>query len=102
MNQASHYVDFIEGLFGPVEEVHCMSSTTREIEVEDTAVLNIKWCNGALGSMSVTLLTYPSNLEGSVTVIGEKGTVKISGQAANQIERIFSINSKLPIDPRSN
>ena len=86
MNQASHYVDFIEWLFGPVEKVHCMSSTTREIEVEDTAVLNIKWCNGAIGSMSVTMLTYPSNLEGSVTVIGEKGTVKISGQAANKIE----------------
>jgi UDP-N-acetyl-2-amino-2-deoxyglucuronate dehydrogenase len=86
MNQASHYVDFIEWLFGPVEKVHCMSSTTREIEVEDTAVLNIKWYNGAIGSMSVTMLTYPSNLEGSVTVIGEKGTVKISGQAANKIE----------------
>lgn len=86
MNQASHYVDFIEWLFGPVEKVHCMSSTTRDIEAEDTAVLNIKCCNGAIGSMSVTMLTYPSNLEGSVTVIGEKGTVKISGQAANQIE----------------
>ena len=86
MNQASHYVDFIEWLFGPVEKVQCMSSITREIEVEDTAVLNIKWSNGAIGSMSVTMLTYPMNLEGSITIIGEKGTVKISGQAANQIE----------------
>jgi len=86
MNQASHYVDFMEWLFGPVEKVQCMSSTSLAIEVEDTAVLNIKWSNGTVGSMSVTMLTYPSNLEGSVTVIGEKGTVKISGQAANQIE----------------
>ena len=86
MNQASHYVDFVEWLFGPVEKVQCMTSTSRVIEVEDTAVLNIKWCNGAVGSMNVTMLTYPSNLEGSVTVIGEKGTVKINGLAANQIE----------------
>jgi UDP-N-acetyl-2-amino-2-deoxyglucuronate dehydrogenase len=86
MNQASHYVDLFDWLIGPVEKVHAMMSTTREIEVEDTGVLNIKWRNGALGSMSVTMLTYPKNLEGSITILGEKGTVRIGGVAVNDIQ----------------
>lgn len=86
MNQASHYVDLLDWLFGPVEKVQAMTSTTRDIEVEDTGVLNVKWRSGALGSMSVTMLTYPKNLEGSITIIGEKGTVRIGGVAVNDIQ----------------
>lgn len=86
MNQASHYVDLLDWLIGPVEKVQCMMSTTRNIEVEDTGVLNVKWRNGALGSMSVTMLTYPKNLEGSITVLGEKGTVRVGGVAVNDIQ----------------
>jgi len=58
----------------------------RDIEVEDTGVLNVKWRNGALGSMSVTMLTYPKNLEGSITILGEKGTVRVGGVAVNDIQ----------------
>lgn len=86
MNQASHYVDLLDWLIGPVEKVQAMMSTTRDIEVEDTGVLNVKWRNGALGSMSVTMLTYPHNLEGSITILGEKGTVRIGGVAVNEIQ----------------
>lgn len=86
MNQASHYVDLLDWLIGPVEKVQAMMSTTRDIEVEDTGVLNIKWRNGALGSMAVTMLTYPQNLEGSITILGEKGTVRIGGVAVNDIQ----------------
>jgi len=86
MNQASHYVDLLDWLIGPVEKVQAMMSTTRDIEVEDTGVLNVKWRNGALGSMSVTMLTYPKNLEGSITILGEKGTVRIGGVAVNDIQ----------------
>ena len=86
MNQASHYVDLLDWLIGPVERVQAMMSTTRDIEVEDTGVLNVKWRNGALGSMSVTMLTYPNNLEGSITILGEKGTVRVGGVAVNDIQ----------------
>lgn len=86
MNQASHYVDLLDWLIGPVEKVQAMMSTTRDIEVEDTGVLNVKWRNGALGSMSVTMLTYPKNLEGSISILGEKGTVRIGGVAVNDIQ----------------
>ena len=86
MNQASHYVDLLEWLIGPVEKVQAMMSTTRAIEVEDTGVLNVRWRSGALGSMNVTMLTYPANLEGSIVVLGEKGTVRIGGVAVNEIQ----------------
>jgi len=87
MNQASHYVDLLDWLIGPVEQVQAMMSTHRDIEVEDTGVLNVKWRNGALGSVCVTMLTYPNNLEGSVTILGERGTARIGGVAVNKIEQ---------------
>ncbi|MDA0740602.1 MAG: Gfo/Idh/MocA family oxidoreductase [Bacteroidetes bacterium] len=86
MNQASHYVDLVEWLIGPVECVQAFMSTTRNIEAEDTGVLNIKWRNGALGSMAVTMLTYPKNLEGSITILGDRGTVRVGGVAVNDIQ----------------
>jgi len=86
MNQASHYVDLVEWLIGPVERVQAMMSTTRDIEAEDTGVVNIKWRSGALGSMAVTMLTYPKNLEGSITILGETGSVKVGGVAVNEIQ----------------
>lgn len=86
MNQASHYVDLLDWLIGPVEKVQAMMSTTRDIEVEDTGVLNVRWRSGAIGSMCVTMLTYPRNLEGSITIVGEKGTVRVGGVAVNEIK----------------
>ena len=87
MNQASHYVDLIDWLIGPVEKIQAMTGTlARDIEVEDTGVLNIKWRNGAMGSMSVTMLTYPQNFEGSITILGENGTVRVGGVAVNEIQ----------------
>ncbi len=87
MNQASHYVDLIDWLIGPVDSVQAMTGTlARDIEVEDTGVLNIKWRNGAMGSMNVTMLTYPKNYEGSITILGEHGTVRIGGVAVNEIQ----------------
>jgi len=87
MNQASHYVDLLEWLIGPVESVFAYTGTlARRIEVEDTGVAAIRWRSGALGSINVTMLAYPKNLEGSVTILGEKGTVRLGGVAVNQIE----------------
>ena len=97
MNQASHYVDLLEWLIGPVKKIQAMMSTHRKIEVEDTGVLNVKWIDGTLGSMSVTMLTYPKNLEGSITIIGENGTAKIGGIAVNKIE-IWNFSKKKKYD----
>jgi UDP-N-acetyl-2-amino-2-deoxyglucuronate dehydrogenase len=87
MNQASHYVDLLDWLIGPIESIQAYTGTlARDIQVEDTGVMSIRWRSGALGSMNVTMLTWPKNLEGSITVIGEKGTVRIGGVAVNEIE----------------
>jgi len=87
MNQASHYVDLLEWVVGPIESLHAYTATlARDIEAEDTGVLSVKWRSGALGSLNCTMLTYPKNLEGSITILGEKGTVRIGGVAVNEIK----------------
>jgi len=87
MNQASHYVDLVDWLIGPVESLQAFTATLRrDIEAEDTGVISLKWRSGALGSMNVTMLTYPKNLEGSITILGEKGTVRIGGMAVNEVQ----------------
>ncbi|MBE8597228.1 Gfo/Idh/MocA family protein [Xenorhabdus sp. BG5] len=86
MNQASHYIDLLEWLIGPVRDIQAMMSTHLDIEAEDTGVLNIRWRNGALGSVAVTMCTYPKNLEGSITILGEKGSVRVGGLAVNEIQ----------------
>ncbi len=87
MNQASHYVDLLDWLIGPIESLQAYTATlARNIEVEDTGVVSVKWRSGALGSLNVTMLTYPKNFEGSITILGEKGTVRIGGVAVNEIE----------------
>ncbi|MCR4435061.1 MAG: Gfo/Idh/MocA family oxidoreductase [Clostridiales bacterium] len=87
MNQASHYVDMVEWLIGPVESVSAMTATlARKIETEDTGSAILKFRNGAIGNINVTMLTYPKNMEGSLTILGEKGTVRIGGTAVNRID----------------
>lgn len=87
LNQASHYVDLLTWLVGPVESVCAMTGTlARKIEAEDTGAAVIRYRNGAIGTMNVTMLTYPKNLEGSITIMGEKGTVRVGGIAVNDIK----------------
>jgi UDP-N-acetyl-2-amino-2-deoxyglucuronate dehydrogenase len=87
LNQASHYVDLIQWLLGPVESVMAKTATlARKIESEDTGVAILKFRSGAIGIIEVTMLTYPKNLEGSITLLGENGTVKIGGTAVNKVE----------------
>jgi UDP-N-acetyl-2-amino-2-deoxyglucuronate dehydrogenase len=87
MNQASHYVDLMQWLVGPVESVMAKTATqARRIEAEDSGVAVMRFRSGALGVLEVSVLTYPRNLEGSITLLGEKGSVKIGGTAVNRVE----------------
>ncbi|CAM5572718.1 D-apiose dehydrogenase [Mycolicibacterium aubagnense] len=98
MNQASHYIDLLQWLVGPVESVMAYTGTlARNIEAEDTGVAAIRWRNGAMGTLNVTMLTYPKNLEGSITILGETGTVRIGGVAVNEIQE-WSFAEQLPDD----
>jgi UDP-N-acetyl-2-amino-2-deoxyglucuronate dehydrogenase len=87
MNQASHYVDLIQWLAGPVESVVAMTATQeRKIEAEDSGAAVLRFQNGAIGVLDVTMLTYPRNLEGSLTILGDRGSVKIGGTAVNRVD----------------
>ncbi len=85
-NQASHHVDMLEWFFGDVVSVHARAVTAlANIETEDTAVATLKFRNGALGIIEATTAARPTDLEGSLSILGEKGTVEIAGFAVNQI-----------------
>lgn len=86
MNQASHYVDLMYWMLGPVSKLTAFAKTHRNIEMEDTAVLNMELASGAIAGLSVTMLTYPKNLESSITILGEKGSVRIGGVSANEVQ----------------
>lgn len=99
-NQCSHYVDLMRWLFGDPVSVRARTKTlSRDIEVEDTGTLTVEWETGGIGSMSVTMLTYPENLEASMTVVGERGTVRVGGAACDTIEH-WSFEDERPADGR--
>ena len=85
-NQASHHVDMLEWMMGDVESVFAKTTTAlADIEAEDTAIVTLKFKNGALGIIEATTATRPSNLEGSISIMGEGGTVVIGGFAVNEM-----------------
>jgi UDP-N-acetyl-2-amino-2-deoxyglucuronate dehydrogenase len=87
LNQASHYVDMVDWLVGPVDSVHAYTATlARDIEAEDTGVMSLRLRHGGLASINVTMLTHGKNFEGSITIVGERGTVRIGGVAVNRID----------------
>lgn len=86
-NQASHHVDLLEWMLGDVDSVFAKSSTRLvDIEVEDTGIALLKFKNGALGIIEATTATRPKDLEGSISVLGERGTVEIGGFAVNSLK----------------
>ncbi|MBU1529918.1 MAG: Gfo/Idh/MocA family oxidoreductase [Gammaproteobacteria bacterium] len=86
-NQASHHVDLLEWMMGEVESVFAKGTTAlAKIEAEDTAVVTLKFRNGALGVIEATTATRPKDLEGSISILGEGGTVEIGGFAVNKMK----------------
>ncbi len=85
-NQASHHIDLLEWMMGDVETVFAKTETMLvNIETEDTGVAVLKFCNGALGVIEATAATRPKDLEGSISILGEKGSVEIGGFAVNEM-----------------
>jgi UDP-N-acetyl-2-amino-2-deoxyglucuronate dehydrogenase len=85
-NQASHHIDLLEWMMGDVDSVFAVSATALvNIEAEDTAVVTLRFRSGALGVIEATTATRPKDLEGSVSILGERGAVEIAGFALNQM-----------------
>ena len=86
-NQASHHVDLLEWMMGEVDTVFAHSSTAlARIEAEDTAVVLLRFRSGALGVIEATTAARPKDLEGSISLLGEGGTVEIGGFAVNEMK----------------
>jgi predicted dehydrogenase len=95
-NQASHHIDLLEWMMGDVVSVYAKSMTALvHIEAEDTAVAVLKFKNGALGIIEATTATRPKDLEGSISILGENGSVEIGGFAVN---KMLHWNFNSPID----
>ena len=97
-NQASHHVDLLEWMMGGVESVYAKGATALvKIETEDTGVAILKFRNGALGIIEATTATRPKDLEGSISILGEKGTVEIGGFAVNEM-KVWNFAEPTPED----
>lgn len=87
--QFSHFIDLLYWLVGDVKKVKAIMGNFAHkniIEFEDTGVVILEFYNGALGTINYTVNSYERNMEGSLTIFGEKGTVKIGGQYLNELE----------------
>jgi predicted dehydrogenase len=97
-NQASHHLDLLEWMMGDVETVFAKSTTALvDVETEDTAVAVLRFTSGALGVIEATTAARPKDLEGSISIMGEKGTVEIAGFAVNEM-RHWNFVEKTPED----
>jgi predicted dehydrogenase len=86
-NQASHHIDLLEWMMGEVDSVYALATTALvRIEAEDTAVVALKFKSGALGIIEATTAARPKDLEGSISILGERGSVEIGGFAVNEMK----------------
>jgi predicted dehydrogenase len=87
--QFSHFVDLLYYLIGDVKEAYAFTGNynhEKEIEFEDTGAITLKFFNGAIGTINYSVNSYNKNMEGSLTIFAEKGTIKIGGQYINELE----------------
>jgi predicted dehydrogenase len=98
MNQAVHHIDMLTWFMGNVESVRSLATTRLvKIEAEDTGVAVIKFNSGALGVLEATTAARPKDLEGSISILGEKGSVVIGGFFMNELVT-WAFEDKQPID----
>ena len=97
-NQASHHIDALLWLMGDVDSVNAKIATQLvDIEAEDTGVALLNFTNGALGVLEATTATRPKDLEGSISVLGERGAVEVGGFFMNQL-KTWNFTDELPSD----
>lgn len=87
--QFSHFIDLLYWMVGDVKDVYAFTANYHHkeiIEFEDTGTVSLKFYNGAIGTINYSVNSFDHNMEGSLTIFGEKGTVKIGGQYLNELE----------------
>jgi UDP-N-acetyl-2-amino-2-deoxyglucuronate dehydrogenase len=97
-NQASHHVDMLVHMMGEVEEASALTTTRLvSIEAEDTGIAMLRFRNGALGVIEATTAARPVDLEGSISILGQNGTVEVGGFAMNEM-KVWRFADPLPED----
>jgi predicted dehydrogenase len=97
-NQASHHIDLLQWLVGDVKSVYAKTiKIVKSTNVPDTCVCVVKFKNGAIGSIETTTAAQPKNIEGSISILGTKGTVVIGGFAVSKID-VWDFNKKEKVD----
>ena len=97
-NQASHHVDLLEWMLGQPDSVFARTRRAlADIEAEDTGIALLQFQGGSLGVIEATTATRPYDLEGSLSILGEKGSVVIGGFAVNKLET-WQFEDELPSD----
>ncbi len=95
MNQSIHHIDALQWFMGPVASVQAYTATlAHAMEAEDVGVAVLRLANGALATVEGSTLTWPQNLEGSVAIFGERGSVKVGGTALNRIT-VWKVDGQL-------
>ena len=87
--QFSHFIDLLYWMNGDVEKAFAITGNFAHqgvIQFEDTGVVALQFCNGSIGTINYTVNSHSKNMEGSLTIFAEKGTVKIGGQYLNELE----------------
>jgi len=87
--QFSHFIDLLPWLFGPLEKVDAYRdnySLPALLETEDTGVAILRMTSGVIGTLQYTVSAYAANVEGSLLVLGDKGTIRIGGQYLNELD----------------
>ena len=102
--QFSHFIDLLYWLLGDVKEVKKISRNFAHptIEFEDSGVVLFNMVDGAIGSLNYTVNSFAKNMEGSITIFAEKGTIKIGGQYLNELEYFNVAGMEPPILPNGN
>jgi len=102
--QFSHFVDIIYWLFGDIKDIQATFKDfnhKHSTDFEDTGIVNFSFVNGGIGNLNYTTSTWDENLESSITIIGETGSVKVGGQYMNKVEYCHIKNYKMPELPAS-
>lgn len=103
--QFSHFIDLLYWFMGDLKKVTGTRANFQHkavIEFEDTGSALLEMNNGAIGSLNYTINSFNGNMEGSLSLFGEKGTIKIGGHYLNKLEFFAVENEPNPVLPEGN
>ncbi len=88
--QFSHFIDIMYWLFGDIKDINARFENFNHNEntefIDDSGIVNFHFSNGGIGCINYTTSVWDKNLESSITIIGENGSVKVGGQYMDKVE----------------